>query len=266
MAQASKTLAAKKPRILLSNDDGINAPGMKCLLRIARQLTDDIWIVAPETEQSGASHSLTLHHPLRLRQITKRKFAVSGTPTDSVVLAIAEIMKDARPDLVLSGVNRGANLADDVTYSGTIAAAMEGTVLGVPSIALSQAWGFSDSTVVKWATAERHAPPIIRQLVKSGWPKDVLININFPDERAEKKLKVEITGQGRRDQSMLEMERRVDRRGIPYYWTGFQRIRSNPPTGTDLHAIYAGNISVTPLHMDLTHEATLRSLRRNFAH
>ncbi|MSP43508.1 MAG: 5'/3'-nucleotidase SurE [Alphaproteobacteria bacterium] len=265
MAKTPKIAAAKKLRVLLSNDDGINAPGMKCLVRIAKQLTDDIWIVAPETEQSGASHSLTLHDPLRLRQVTKRKYAVSGTPTDCVVLAIAEIMKDTLPDLILSGVNRGANLADDVTYSGTIAAAMEGTVLGVPSISLSQAWGFSDSPVVKWGTAERHAPPIIRQLIKTGWPDDVLININFPDQVATKRLKIEITGQGRRDQSSLEMERRVDRRGIPYYWTGFQRIRSNPPAGTDLHAIYAGNISVTPLHMDLTHNATLRSLRRNFA-
>lgn len=251
-------------RILLSNDDGIHAPGMQCLVRIARQLTDDIWIVAPETEQSGASHSLTLHHPLRLRQITKRKFAVSGTPTDCVVLAIAEIMKDAAPDLLLSGVNRGSNLADDVTYSGTIAAAMEGTVLGVPSIALSQTWGFTDSPVVKWSTAEHHAPNIIRRLVKIGWPKDVLININFPDEDAAKRLKVEITSQGRRDQSLLEMERRVDRRGVPYYWTGFQRVRSNPPAGADLRAIYEGHISVTPLHMDLTHTQTLRSLRREF--
>lgn len=260
----AKKPAGKSLRILLSNDDGIHAPGMQCLVRIARQLTDDIWIVAPETEQSGASHSLTLHHPLRLRQITKRKFAVSGTPTDCVVLAIAEIMKDAAPDLLLSGVNRGSNLADDVTYSGTIAAAMEGTVLGVPSIALSQTWGFTDSPVVKWGTAEHHAPNIIRRLVKIGWPKDVLININFPDEDAAKRLKVEITSQGRRDQSLLEMERRVDRRGVPYYWTGFQRVRSNPPAGADLRAIYEGHISVTPLHMDLTHTQTLRSLRREF--
>jgi len=265
MAKAAIRGASKQPRILLSNDDGINAPGLKCLERIAKQLTDDIWIVAPETEQSGASHSLTLHHPLRLRKISARKYAVAGTPTDCVVLAIAEIMKDGLPDLLLSGVNRGANIADDVTYSGTIAAAMEGTVLGVPSIALSQTWGFSDSPVIKWATAEYHAPPIIRKLIKAGWPKDVLININFPDEEVAKKLKVEITGQGRRDQSLLEMDKRVDRRGIPYYWTGFQRIRSNPSAGTDLHAIYAGNISVTPLHLDLTHDQTLCSLRREFA-
>jgi len=264
MAKAVRTITKKQPRILLSNDDGINAPGLKCLERIARQLTDDIWIVAPETEQSGASHSLTLHHPLRLRQISKRKFAVSGTPTDCVVLAIAEIMKDSLPDLVLSGVNRGANIADDVTYSGTIAAAMEGTVLGVPSIALSQTWGFTDSPLVKWATAERHAPPIIRKLMQTGWPRDVLINVNFPDEEAAKKLKVEITSQGRRDQSLLEMDKRVDRRGIPYYWTGFQRVRSNPARGSDLHAIYAGNISVTPLHLDLTHDSTLRALRKLF--
>lgn len=264
MAKAAKKPAGKQPRILLSNDDGINAPGLKCLERIARQLSDDIWIVAPETEQSGASHSLTLHHPLRLRQISKRKFAVAGTPTDCVVLAIAELMKDALPDLLLSGVNRGANIADDVTYSGTIAAAMEGTVLGIPSIALSQTWGFSDSKVVKWATAEYHAPPIIRKLLKTGWPDDVLININFPDEEIENALPVEITRQGRRDQSLLEMDKRMDRRGTPYYWTGFQRVRSNPPAGTDLHAIYAGNITVTPLHLDLTHSQTLRALRKSF--
>lgn len=265
MVEAKKKISKKQPRILLSNDDGINAPGLKCLERIARQLSDDVWVVAPETEQSGASHSLTLHHPLRLRKINKRKFAVAGTPTDSVVLAIAEIMKDNLPDLLLSGVNRGANIADDVTYSGTIAAAMEGTVLGIPSIALSQTFGFHESRVVKWDTAAHHAPAIIRKLIKAGWPKDVLININFPDEEASDALPVEITRQGRRDQSLLEMDARLDRRGVPYYWTGFQRVRSNPSIGTDLHAIYAGNISVTPLHLDLTHTHTLRSLRKEFA-
>jgi len=260
----AKKSGGKALRILLSNDDGINAPGLKCLERIAKQLTDDIWIVAPETEQSGASHSLTLHFPLRLRQVSSRKYAVSGTPTDCVVLAIAEIMKDNLPDLVLSGVNRGGNLADDVTYSGTIAAAMEGTVLGVPSIALSQAYGLNGSHAIKWATAERHAAPIIRKLLKAGWPKDVLMNINFPDVVADTPMQAEITSQGKRDQSLLEMDARIDRRGVPYFWTGFQRIRSNPPAGTDLHAIYGGNISVTPLHLNLTHAQSLRALRKSF--
>jgi len=255
---------AKQLRILLSNDDGVNSPGLKCLERIAKQLTDDVWIVAPETEQSGASHSLTLHFPLRLRQITRRKFAVTGTPTDCVVLAVAQIMKSAPPDLILSGVNRGSNIADDVTYSGTIAAAMEGTVLGIPSIALSQTYGFHKSRAVKWAIAEKHAPPILRKLIASGWPDDVLININFPDVAKDQRPGVEITSQGRRDQSLLEIDARVDRRGVPYFWTGFQRVRSNPPAGTDLHAIYAGNISVTPLHMNLTHDNALRALRKSF--
>lgn len=259
-----KKRAGKRPRILLSNDDGINAPGLKCLEKIARQLSDDIWIVAPESEQSGASHSLTLHFPLRLRQISKQKFAVQGTPTDCVVLAVAEIMKANPPDLVLSGVNRGSNIADDVTYSGTVAAAMEGTILGIPSIAMSQTFGLQQTRSVRWSTAQHHAPKVIRTLLEAGWPKDVLININFPDKAHDDAMQVEITGQGRRDQSLLEMDARVDRRGTPYYWTGFQRIRSNPPAGTDLHAIYAGNISVTPLHMDLTHERTLRALRKSF--
>ncbi len=256
--------ASKQLRILLSNDDGINAPGLKCLERIARQLSDDVWIVAPETEQSGASHSLTLHYPLRLRKISKHKFAVAGTPTDCVVLAVAEIMKSAPPDLILSGVNRGSNIADDVTYSGTIAAAMEGTVLGIPSIALSQAYGFQKSRAIKWSIAEKYGPPVIRKLIKAGWPDDVLININFPDPVPGHMVKVELTHQGRRDQSLLELDARIDRRGVPYYWTGFQRVRSNPPAGSDLHAIYAGNVSVTPLHMNLTHDKALGSLKKSF--
>src|SRR5580658_7485401 len=137
-------------RILVTNDDGIHAPGLVAAEKIARALCGDVWVVAPETEQSGASHSLTLALPLRLREIDSRRFAVSGTPTDCVMMAIAELMTDSRPTLVLSGVNRGANLADDVTYSGTIAGAMEGTALGVPSIALSQAFGMSEGREVDW--------------------------------------------------------------------------------------------------------------------
>ncbi|HAK63978.1 MAG TPA: 5'/3'-nucleotidase SurE [Alphaproteobacteria bacterium] len=264
MARPRKSVSGRGPRILLSNDDGINAPGLKCLERIAREISDDVWVVAPETEQSGASHSLTLHTPLRLRRINPRKYAVMGTPTDCVVLAVAEILKENRPDLLLSGVNRGSNIADDVTYSGTIAAAMEGTVLGIPSIALSQTYGFQDGGKINWGVAEKMAPAILRRLLKEGWPGDVLININFPDPPPGHSPAIEITGQGRRDQSLLEIEARTDRRGVPYYWTGFQRIRSNPAAGTDLHAIYAGNISITPLHLNLTHERTLRAIRKAF--
>src|SRR5215210_1451938 len=145
-------------RILCTNDDGIHAPGLAALERIARELSDDIWIVAPETDQSGVAHSLSLNDPLRLREISERHFAVKGTPTDCVIMGVRHVMREVKPDLVLSGVNRGQNVAEDVTYSGTIAGAMEGTILGVPAIALSQAYGPAGRMAVRWQCAEHHGP------------------------------------------------------------------------------------------------------------
>src|SRR3712207_2589224 len=153
-------------RILCTNDDGIHAPGLKTLEAIARALSDDVWVVAPETDQSGVSHSLSLNDPLRLREISERHFAVKGTPTDCVIMGIRQLMRENRPDLVLSGVNRGQNVAEDVSYSGTVAGAIEGTILGVPSIALSQAYGPGGRTAVKWACAERHGPRVIRRILE----------------------------------------------------------------------------------------------------
>ncbi|MBA4208718.1 MAG: 5'/3'-nucleotidase SurE [Parvibaculum sp.] len=247
-------------RILVTNDDGIHAPGLKALEKIARKLSPDVWVVAPEEEQSGSAHSLSLANPLRVRKLSARKYAVRGTPSDCVLMAIRHIMMDTPPDLVLSGVNRGQNIADDVTYSGTIAAAMEGTQLGVPSIALSQAFGFSGHANVKWATAEHFAPEIIQKLVAAGWPDEVLINVNFPDVVPASVTGIEVTRQGKRDQSLVRVEERIDARNNPYYWLGFERILSNPPQGTDLRAIYEGRISITPLHMDLTHSRTSKAL------
>ncbi|MDX5361688.1 MAG: 5'/3'-nucleotidase SurE [Alphaproteobacteria bacterium] len=238
-------------RILLTNDDGIHAPGLKVLEAIARQLSDDVWVVAPETEQSGASHSLTLHLPLRLRQVEERRYAVLGTPTDCVMMAVKHILKDHKPDLILSGVNRGQNMAEDVTYSGTIAAAMEGTILGVPSIALSQAWGINNRKV-PWETAEAHGAPLVKKLVDAGWPAHVLVNINFPDVHPDGVAGVKVTRQGQRDQSALHILERQDGRGVPYFWLGFRRVESKPGEGTDLNTVYQGAISVTPLHLDLT--------------
>lgn len=251
-------------RILLTNDDGIHAPGLKVLEKIAKQLSSDIWVVAPETEQSGASHSLTLKDPMRLRKVSARKFAVQGTPTDCVLMAIRHVMIDNPPDLVLSGVNRGQNVADDVTYSGTIAAAMEGTALGVPAIALSQAYGFDGKQNVHWATAETHAAEIVQKLVAIGWQPDVLMNVNFPDVTPQNVGGIDITSQGKRDQSLVKIEERVDGQGNPYYWTGFQRIRSNPPLGTDLRSIYDGRISITPLHLNLSHGSAQKKLAQAF--
>jgi 5'-nucleotidase len=259
-------------RILITNDDGIHAPGFAVLERIAAALSDDVWLVAPESEQSGASHSLTLHMPLRMRRVAARKFAVLGTPTDCVMLAAKHIIPkfgaeegDARPpDLVLSGVNRGSNVADDVTYSGTIAGAMEGCTLGLPSIALSQACGFKREEV-SWAAAESCAPPLIARLLAAGWPSDVLLNVNFPDAAPDEIAEVAVTIQGRRDAHMAMIVAREDTRGVAYYWIGFERKRSNPPKGTDLRAVYDGLISVTPLHLNLTHADTMPDLARAVA-
>ncbi|HWA88653.1 MAG TPA: 5'/3'-nucleotidase SurE [Rhizomicrobium sp.] len=252
-------------RILITNDDGIHAPGLAAAERIARALTDDVWVVAPETEQSGASHSLTLALPLRLREIDPRRFAVTGTPTDCVMMACAHIMKDDAPTLVLSGVNRGSNLADDVTYSGTIAGAMEGCALGIPSIAMSQAYGFEPDSDIRWDCGEQRGPELIRRLVEIGWPSDVLMNVNFPDCAPENVAGTEITMQGKRDLQTAALDRRIDARGFPYFWIGFKRVRSNPAKGTDLRAIYERRISVTPLHLNLTERVVMEKLRTSFA-
>src|SRR5215831_1935391 len=160
-------------RILITNDDGIHAAGLEACETIARALSDEVWIVAPETDQSGVSHSLSLNDPLRLREVGERHFAVKGTPTDCVIMGARHLMKD-KPDLVLSGVNRGRNAAEDVTYSGTVAGAMEGTVLGIPSFSLSQAYSFANRRDPRWDTAIAYAPDLIRRVLKAGMPRDVL--------------------------------------------------------------------------------------------
>jgi len=248
-------------RILVTNDDGIHAPGLEVMERIAAEISDDVWVVAPETEQSGASHSLTLAHPLRIRAAGDRRYAVDGTPTDCVMMAVRQVMENNPPDLILSGVNRGSNIAEDVTYSGTIAAAMEGTVLGFRSIALSQAYGFETRDQIPWACAEHHAPRLIRKLLDQGWPDKVLLNINFPDRPPEEIAGISLTIQGQRDQANAVIDARIDARGRDYYWLGFSRTLSNPNPGTDLYAIYNGFISVTPLHLNLTHTDTLADFK-----
>ena len=250
-------------RILLANDDGIFAPGLRVLERAARTLSDDVWIVAPESEQSAASHSLTLHQPLRLRRLSARRYAVNGTPTDCVYLAINRLMAELRPDLVLSGINRGSNVGEDVTYSGTIAAAMEATLLGVPAIAFSQV--FEDGRPIKWKTAETWVPRVVAKLTKEGWPKQVLINVNIPDILPEAVKGIRVATQSLEEVGDLCVER-VDPRGRPYYWVGMARAEAQPGRpGTDLRAINQGYVSVTPLHLDLTHHATLRRLKKALA-
>jgi 5'-nucleotidase len=248
-------------RILCTNDDGIHATGLGILEKIARTFSDDVWVIAPESEQSGASRALTLTAPIRVRNVDEKRFAVSGTPTDCVLLGVEHLM-DAPPDLVLSGVNRGQNIAEDVTFSGTIAGAMQGMQLGIPAIALSQARGFrGEEAKISWETAEAYGPGVVGQLLKNGWPQDVLMNVNFPDVLPDDVNAVEVTRQGRRDHHIVYADKRTDPRGGTYYWLGFHAKLSNPPEGTDIRAIYDGRISVTPLHIDLTHAETLHKLK-----
>ena len=242
-------------RILITNDDGINSPGLRVLEKIARTLTKDVWVVAPETEQSATSHSLTLRRPLRIRKLSRRRYSLDGTPTDCVLVAVHKIVEGHAPDLVLSGINLGSNLGEDVTYSGTIAAAMEGALLGIRSIALSQARGPDGK--LNWSAAEHFAPEIISRLMSLLWPSEVLVNVNFPDRDPEDVVGIRPCRQGRREEGTTVIEGR-DPGGRPYVWIGqFLADDTNDPN-TDLEAILDGAISVTPLHLDLTHHKTLK--------
>lgn len=250
-------------RILITNDDGINAPGLKILRDIAEKISGDIWTVAPEANQSGTSHSMTLHAPLRCRDVDERMVAVNGTPTDCVILALRHLMLDNPPDLVLSGVNHGSNLAEDVTYSGTVAAAMEGTLLGVRSIALSLMTGIDDNGNgrARWETALTHGPDVIEKLLASPWPAGVVMNVNFPDLMPDEIRGIEVTQQGQRDQAMLNIDMRKDPWGTPYFWFGFSRRHATLVDGDDLSAIARGFISLTPLTLNLTHHTAVEELK-----
>ena len=248
-------------RILLTNDDGIHAPGLVVLEAIARTLSDDIWIVAPQEEQSGAGHSLTLSRPVRLRKHEDRRFSVSGTPTDAVMMALGVVEGGLKPDLILSGVNRGANLAEDVTYSGTVSAAMEGTLAGYRSIALSQVYareGMGDT--VPFATAEAWGERVLRPLIAADMPPRTLININFPAVAPEAVRGAKVVEQGFHDYGRAKIVKGVDPRGYPYYWFGLGGSHETPGHATDLEAIAEGFITVTPLHLDLTHYGSIPTL------
>jgi 5'-nucleotidase len=243
-------------RILVTNDDGIHAPGLKLLETIARHFTEDVVVVAPEIDQSGVAHSLSLNNPLRLREVTPRHFAVQGTPTDCVIMGVRKLFADARPDLILSGVNGGQNVAEDVTYSGTIAAAMEGALIGIPSIALSQAYGGAGREQIEWECAATLGPKVVERVLAAGIPDGVLINVNFPACRAAEAKGLAITRQGRRDTELMRIEERRDGRAIPYYWLMFKRGGLEPGAGTDIEALREKKVSITPLKLDLTDEAT----------
>lgn len=247
----------KNTRILISNDDGVEAEGIAVLERIARTLSDDVWVVAPARENSGAGHSLSLHSPLRYRQVGERRWAVDGTPTDAVLLGVMEILKDKKPGLMLSGVNRGSNLAEDITYSGTVSAAMEATLLDIPAIAFSNVL---TETGIDWRTPEHFSAGIIRQLTKLNWPVGTLMNVNFPALPPEQIKGIRPCPHGRR---VLDdnLHRRVDPHGRAYIWIGGQRTEphSDHPTA-DYRQIQDGYITVTPINMDMTHYRMLEEM------
>ena len=248
-------------RILITNDDGIHAPGLEACETIARALSDEVWIVAPETDQSGVSHSLSLNDPLRLREVADKHFAVKGTPTDCVIMGARHLMKEM-PDLVLSGVNRGRNAAEDVTYSGTVAGAMEGTVLGIPSFALSQAYAFSQPARSALGDRDQPSRPISSAACSrpacraTCWSTSI-----FPIARPTKSPALPWSTQGKRDQELLRIEARHDGRGNPYYWIAFGRGGiAGAAHGSDLSALNEKRIAVTPLRLDLTDEPFMTKL------
>lgn len=255
----------KKLRILVTNDDGIHAPGLKILENIAREISDDVWVVAPEREQSGTGHSLTLHAPVRAIRMEEKRYHITGTPTDCVILASRAILPEGKKfDLLLSGVNRGWNVAEDVTYSGTIAAAMEGTLVGIPSIAFSQAFSFKANAEPRWDVAEKHGADLIRSILDAGVAPNTLINVNFPDRAVSRVKAPTVCPQGVRPISGRIAERR-DPRGRPYYWIEFQDRDKHLPPGSDVAKLHAGHITLTPICLDMTNYTMLETMRTRFA-
>lgn len=252
-------------RILLTNDDGVNATGLRVLEEIARKLSDDIWIVAPAEEMSGAGHSLSLTTPVRLRRLADRRYCVTGTPTDSVMMALAHVMKDNPPDLILSGVNRGANLAEDVTYSGTVSAAMEGALAGVRSIALSQVYARTDeAAAIGFDAASAWAEKVLKPIIDAPLPPRTLVNVNFPPLPAGDVKGIRVVDQGLRDYGRLQIIPGKDPRGFDYYWFGLGQTVKTPGAHTDVEAIANGFISVTPLHLDMTDRPSMDVLATSY--
>ncbi len=245
----SQRIDLRRARVLISNDDGIHAPGIKVLENAVRDMAREVWVVAPENEQSATSHSLTLRRPLRIRNVSDGRFAVDGTPTDSVLLGVLKVMAETPPDVIMSGVNRGGNLGEDVHYSGTVAAAMEGALLGIPSIAFSQV--YDDNRNVIWETSERWVPKILEALRDYEHVAGGLLNVNIPDCPPDQVTGIEVASQGKRKIGS-DILQGTDPRGEDYFWVGMQRDEQRFRAGTDLEACTRNAIAVTPLSLDLT--------------
>ncbi len=243
--------------ILLSNDDGVYAQGLITLKKALEEL-GEVFVVAPDREKSAVSHAVTLHRPLRVEKIRERVYAVDGTPTDCVILAVNKLL-DKRPQLLVSGINQGGNMGDDVTYSGTVSAAMEGTILGIPSIAVSLVVG----EYRNYENAARFVKKLVQWMVDSPLPRETFLNVNVPDREEYHHIKgVLWTRQGKRiySDSIYEL---VDPRGKRYYWIGGVPLEDvDNGEDTDIIAVNRGYISVTPIHLDLTDYKALDFLRK----
>jgi 5'-nucleotidase len=245
-------------RVMLTNDDGIDAPGMQVLEEIAAQIAREVWVVAPEHDQSGQSHAISLHHALRLNEHGPRRFSVTGTPGDCAAMGLCHIMKDTPPQLVLSGVNRGLNLGMETVFSGTVGGAMTAMMLGVPALALSQA--FTKRDAVPWDTARTLGADTIRRLWTVGWGKSAVLNINFPPIPATDAGPPTLARQGEGAVAGMHVDIRTDPRGIPYYWLNFRRGEIEQGPESDYRAMRAGKIVVTPLRYDRTDDEAYTEL------
>ena len=245
----------EKKLILVTNDDGVQAPGLRILAEHLSAL-GEVYMVAPDREQSAVGHSLTLHRPLRITEVGPRIIAVEGTPTDCVLLAYYRILPK-KPALVFSGINYGHNLGDDITYSGTVSAAFEATLLGIPSVAISIE---RDGKKIYYDVAARFAKKIAQKVLKDGLPKDTFLNVNLPNVPASKIRGVVVTKQGRRSYDDVIVAK-VDPRGRPYFWIGNGDPLWKDDIGTDINAIRANKISITPIHLDLTNHKAIARLK-----
>lgn len=248
-------------RVLLTNDDGIDAPGMAVLEHIAAQVAREVWVVAPEHDQSGQSHAISLHHALRISERGNRRYGVSGTPGDCAAIGICHLMTDHKPDLVLSGVNRGLNLGLETVFSGTVGGAMTAMMLGVPAIALSQA--FTDRDNVPWDTARTLGAETIQRLLAIGWGKDACLNVNFPPLPPDQAGPLTLARQGVGMVAGMNVDTRIDPRGMTYHWLNFRRSDREQGPESDYTALRAGRVVVTPLRYDRTDEDAYAGLAAN---
>ena len=249
-------------RVLITNDDGIDAPGLAVLEAVAATLAPEVWVVAPEHDQSGVSHSISLHAPLRIRRHGERRFGVTGTPADCIVVGLRQLMS-VPPTLVLSGINRGANLGIETVFSGTVGGAMAGLLLGVPSIALSQSYTNHDA--VRWDTAKQLAPGVIRKLLQTDWADAACLNVNFPDVPADSAGPLTVTRQGQGLIKAVEVVTRIDPRGLDYSWLHITRGQQADAMGSESQVIAAGGIAVTPLQFERTAEQVMSRLTADLA-